>query len=196
MRGRITIPGDKPPGVTVSLEGADPPLGEAPSAGAGDDGRFTLKDVFPGKYTIRVRGLPENCYIRAVKLGGQEIDENAAEIGGSAAELEIVVSRGGAGIDGVVSGADDKPAQGATVAIMPGSGRESSYASTTTDQNGAFTLKSLTPGKYKVLAWEEIEAGAFRDPDYVQPFEGRAEAVVLEESAHVKLSLKVIPAAK
>ena len=194
VRGHITILGEKTAGreVRVSLEGVDEMPGDQPSAGGGEDGRFTLKGVYAGKYRVRVNGLPENAYVRSVKLGGQEVDESGVELG-SAAELEIALSPGGAQVEGVVSGPDGKPVASATVTFLPDSKRESSYASTRTDQNGTFLEKGLRPGRYKVLAWEDMEAGAFRDPEFVKPFESRATAVALEENGRVKMTLQGIP---
>ena len=42
---------------------------------------------------------------------------------------------------------------------------------------GGFTFKSLTPGEYRVYAWEEAEYGAWMDPDFMKPLESRGEAV-------------------
>ncbi len=192
VRGHITVPGGKTEGITVALEGADSVMGEAPSVGAREDGRFTLTGVYPGKYGLRVRGLPDNAYVRTVKVGGQEVDENAVEFSG-AAELEIAVSSGGAVAEGVVLGAGGKPAPGATVALVPDSKRESDYASTTADQDGAFSIKGVRPGRYRVLAWEDLESGAYRDPEFVKPFESRAVAVAVEENGHAKSRVQVIP---
>jgi protocatechuate 3,4-dioxygenase beta subunit len=192
LRGHVIIPGGKTEGVIVSLDGGDSAMGEAPSAGAREDGRFTLTGVYPGKYSVRVRGLPEIAYVRSVKLGGQEVEGSALEISG-AAELEIAVSGGGAVAEGVVAGADGKPASGATVVLVPDSKREADYATVTADQDGVFTIKGVRPGRYRALAWEDLESGAFRDPEFVKAFENRAVTVALEESGRAKVRVQAIP---
>lgn len=65
-----------------------------------------------------------------------------------------------------------------------------------TDQNGAFSFKGITPDDYKLLAWEDIEPSAFQDPEFVKPFESKAQALSLKESDRKTASMKVIPAEK
>ena len=45
----------------------------------------------------------------------------------------------------------------------------------------------------RILAWEDVEAGAFRDPEFVKPFESAAQAVAVEEGGRAKVTLKAIP---
>jgi hypothetical protein len=68
------------------------------------------------------------------------------------------------------------------------------YKSTTTDQNGYYTLKSLVSGEYKVFAWEHIEPGAYLDPDFLKPVESKSEAVSIRESDQKTVALTMIAA--
>jgi hypothetical protein len=68
------------------------------------------------------------------------------------------------------------------------------YKNVTTDQYGLFTVKNLDPGEYKVFAWEDVEAGAYMDPEFVKPMEGHGESVTIRESSRERLQLKLIPA--
>ena len=68
------------------------------------------------------------------------------------------------------------------------------YKTVTTDQNGSYTLKSLSPGEYKAFAWEDLEPAAYMDPDFMKPLESKGEAVTIRESDHKSLSLTMIPA--
>jgi hypothetical protein len=63
----------------------------------------------------------------------------------------------------------------------------------TTDQYGRFTIKSVDPGEYKVFAWEDVETGAYMDPEFVKPVEGQGESVTIRESSRESLQLKLIP---
>ena len=77
--------------------------------------------------------------------------------------------------------------------MIPDSRRYLLYQSTFTDQKGGFSFKAVTPGDYKVLAWEDVEPNAFQDPEFVKPFIGKAESVSLKENDHKGVSMKVIP---
>ena len=69
------------------------------------------------------------------------------------------------------------------------------FKSTTTDQAGAFSFRGLTPGKYKVYAWEEIENGAHQDPDFLRRWGGKAADVEVKESSANTVTVVRISAA-
>lgn len=197
LSGRITISPDKPAKAnnpSLAIEWVDFSLPNPPAVTAGDDGKFTVKGVFAGQYRLRVEEIPDDAYVKSVKLGGQEVDEAGVELGGGG-ELEIAVSRTGAQVEGLVLGPEDKPMAGAVVAFIPESTRDSHYRSATADHDGTFRVKGVPPGKYKIMAWEDIEPGAYRDPEFVKPFDGQAQTLALEENGRSKVTLKAIPSA-
>ena len=70
------------------------------------------------------------------------------------------------------------------------------YKKANTDQNGHFTIKGVRPGKYVLLAWEDIEPGAYQDPDFVKPHESAGEKVSIDAGAQQSVQLKTIAAEK
>jgi len=70
------------------------------------------------------------------------------------------------------------------------------YRRSMTDQSGRFFMKSVIPGDYKVFAFEDLERGASLNPDFLQPFEDRAQIVHLQEGADLNLRLQAIPASE
>jgi hypothetical protein len=62
-----------------------------------------------------------------------------------------------------------------------------------TDQNGRYTLKGIDPGDYKLFAWEDIEPGAWDDPEYLKPFESRGQKVTIPENGRENIALDAIP---
>ncbi|MCW5981922.1 MAG: carboxypeptidase regulatory-like domain-containing protein [Bryobacteraceae bacterium] len=164
-----------------------------PNTKVAEDGTFTLQDVPPEKYLVRLMGGPEDTYVKSVRLGSREMGDDGLELGTSTEKLEIRLDGAAARVEGVINGQDDKPMSGVTVALIPKSGRYLLYQSALTDQKGAFRFKNVTPGEYKVLAWEEVEPNAFLDPDFVKPFEGKAESVSLKERDHKAVIMRAIP---
>jgi hypothetical protein len=71
---------------------------------------------------------------------------------------------------------------------------EDRYKTATTDQNGQFSIKGLSPGKYRIYAWEDIENGSQFDPDFMKPLEGLGLAVTVEENGRQAAPLKLITA--
>ena len=181
-------------GARVVLESVEGLVIIPPNTTVGEDGTFTLKDVAPDKYFVRVMNGPAGSFVESAKFGTQEMGDQGLDLSGAApGKLEIKLNPGGAQVDGVVCGQDDKPISGVTVALIPDSGKYLLYQTIFTDQNGAFSFKGITPGGYKVLAWEDIEPNAFQDPEFVKPYIGKAEAVSLKVNDHRAVSLKAIP---
>jgi hypothetical protein len=176
--------------VTVTLDRVDFHVDNSTYTKVGEDGSFTLKNVFPGKYSVQVGGLPDHSYVRAVKSGSQEVDPEGADLSGGSGTLEIQVSLTAAQLEGTIVGQDEKPLSGATVVLIPESRRESLYRSVTAEADGTFKMYSVAPGKYKALAWEDLEPGAHLDPDFVKAYEANAQDLVLGENAKLKLTLK------
>jgi len=181
-------------GVRVVLESVEGLVIIPPNTTAAEDGTFTLKDVAPDKYFVRVMNGPPAAFVESVKFGTQEMGDQGLDLSANApGKIEIKLNPGGAQVDGVVRGQDDNPISGVTVALIPDSRKYLLYQTQFTDQTGAFSFKTVTPGDYKILAWEEVEPNAFQDPEFVKPFVGKAEAVSLKENDHKGVSLKAIP---
>lgn len=184
---------------SVDLKGAVIQLSRADIVGyvtrvAFEDGKYTAKGIAPGLYEVRVSNLPENVYTKSVRMGMTEVEGVLDLSGGVRGILHIILSANGAQVDGAVRAEDGNPMPGAVAALIPNSGKSSLYRETTTDQSGAFSFKGVPPGDYKLLAWEDIDAGAYQDPGFVKQFEGQAVSVSLKENDRKTLSCKAVPA--
>jgi protocatechuate 3,4-dioxygenase beta subunit len=197
LAGNITVEiSERTPPANVSLKGARILLESTsgmilvpPNVSVSADGSFTFKDLGADKYFVRVTGGCQSCYTQSVKLGTVEMSSDGLSLGAHGNDkLSITLRTGAASIDGVIRGEDDKPQAGVTVALIPDSRVYLLYQSTFTDQQGAFSFKHITPGDYRVLAWEVVEPNAFQDPEFLKPFEGRAEAVSLKENDHKSIT--------
>jgi uncharacterized protein (DUF2141 family) len=163
-----------------------------------DDGSFKLTDVQPARYRIRVAGF-DGAYLKAARWGDQDVVESGIDLtqGGGGGALELVMSKKAPEVAGTVQNEDGKHLTGATVVLLPDEQHRDqldSYPTSSTDQNGAFSIKNVRPGKYKVLAWEELEGTEYMDPEFTKPFESKAVSVSLEESSKESLQLTAIPA--
>ena len=72
--------------------------------------------------------------------------------------------------------------------------QSSLFKTVTTDQYGHFTIKGITPGDYKLLAWEQIETGAYQDPEVLKLYDNDGESITIREGSHDNPQLKLIPA--
>jgi protocatechuate 3,4-dioxygenase beta subunit len=179
----------------VALGSTDFDTGTSPSAHPGADGSFSMSGILPVTYRLRVTGLPEDGYLKSVKVDGREADEaNLSLTAGN--QLEIALGARGAVIEGTVNAAGGKPLAGAVVTLIPESGRDSRYRSATADDKGSYKISGIAPGKYRLLAWEDLEPGAYRDPAFVKPFEAAAQAVSVQEGGASKIALEAVPLEK
>jgi len=201
IKGRLRSDGQADslvPALTVSLASK---IGGATFGASRDsvksDGGFVLKNVYDGDYEINVSNLPDNYFVKSARLDGVDVLAAGVTIDTKQApgSLDIVISANGASVDGAIT-KDQQPFQGATVAIVPDPphrGERRLFKSTTTDQNGHFTLQGLAPGDYKVFAWEKIESGAYTSPEFLQPYENLGESVHLTEGSRNSVQVDLVP---
>ena len=62
----------------------------------------------------------------------------------------------------------------------------------TSDQTGHFTMNAIAPGDYKLFAWEDLEPGAYNDPDFLRKYEALATPVQISESSTSTVEVKVL----
>ncbi|MGD0500292.1 MAG: M56 family metallopeptidase [Bryobacteraceae bacterium] len=187
--------GPKTP-LRIILAPVDSPSAIAIVATSNPEGSFAIPNLAPGRYVVEAIGMPSGSYLKSVRLNGLESLKEGIDWGGSGS-LDLVVSPTAATLDGVVLGEDGKPVAG-TVTLVPDRqypGRATLYPSAKADAQGRFRLQSVTPGDYRVYAWEEIEDTAHWDRQFIRLFPGAGESVHLEEGGSATVTVKRVPAA-
>ena len=56
-----------------------------------------------------------------------------------------------------------------------------------------FSIEGVVPGLYRVVAWEDVEPGAWKNPDFLKAVEERGNEIRVEAGAQPDVSLRVIP---
>lgn len=168
------------------------------------DGAFQFKDVQEGGYRVALaeREQPGSYYLKSVRYGSAAVGSTGFTVqSGSDATLDVVISAHAAELTGVVLNSDSLPAVGATVVLVPEPPDrqvKSLYASTTTDQNGKFSITGITPGDYQVFSWDSVESSDeiygedWYDQEWLKPYEGRGQAVHLDEGGQKAINVTVI----
>lgn len=166
------------------------------------DGSFAINDALPGNYEVAVIALTNeyaNYFVKSVAVGGHEVSDAVLRVTGGLMGIDVIVSANSAQVDGTVSDKEGQPARNATVVAVPSSSRKKEfdqYQAVLTDQNGRFHIQGLRPGDYKLLAWEDVESGAWCDPEFVQAYESFGHPVHLAEGSRQRISLEEIPSAQ
>jgi hypothetical protein len=166
-----------------------------------DDLTFQIANVGLDPYDITVPNIPEGFYLKSVRMGQQDVTETGVDFtqGGVAGELTVVLNPNGGQIDGNVQNDKGQSAGSAMVTLIPDEQHRAIswlYKTASTDQNGHFAMKGVRPGKYTIYAWEDIEPGAYQDPDFVKPHESAGAKVSIDQGAHETVQLKAVPAEK
>ncbi|HLY16967.1 MAG TPA: carboxypeptidase-like regulatory domain-containing protein [Bryobacteraceae bacterium] len=202
VTGRVDLEGGAGPAgpFHVTLEPAGFPPGRAQlEAEAQPDGAFMVANVTPGIWDINVSPVPDGGYIKAMRLGDQDVlTEDMTIERGTREPLRILVSSRG----GVVTGTVTVPrgvarSARAQVLLAPRgkyAGVLSFYAIGAADDAGHFEFKGVTPGRYQLYAFEELDGSAYQDPGFLKPFEELGEAFDVPEGAHVERQTELIVA--
>jgi hypothetical protein len=165
------------------------------------DGSFEIYNAAPDRYNVFISGLPSGSYVKSIRSDQVDVLASGLDItsGASPADVEVVISPKAAALTGAAQNPNTgNPMPGAMVVLVPQEKQRREqpnyFKFMVSDQNGAFSMTGLTPGDYKAYAWEDVEMGAYMDPEFMKPFEDKGEAVSLQEGEQKALTLKVIPA--
>ncbi len=163
-----------------------------------DDGSFVMKNVQPDRYRVSAGGLPEGCYAKQIRFGGQDITRAVLDLtSGAGGQIDILVSPKAAQVAGVVRNAKGEPAKDTALTLWQSAdsqtGAQEFVRNFRTDENGSFKFTSLAPGEYRIAAWEQIDTGVLSNPDFRAAFESSAITLKLQENARENVEVKVIP---
>ena len=162
---------------------------------------FVARNLSPGTYFVRLiydtalNGLPAGSqspnavdwtrsaipgfFVKSVRLGQVDVTDGIPITESTQDRLQIVLSSAWGSLEGNVTDPRRMPAPGATVVLVPSkAGRDSSlYRATVADATGRYRLQGVVPGDYLLFAWEDVETGAWQDPDFLRPAEPRGRSV-------------------
>jgi hypothetical protein len=153
--------------------------------------------VAEGRYLVSLSGLVEDQYLASAKFKGAEVIDTGVVIDGSEpGPLELTIQVGGS-VEGTVRNAKDEPVADSRVVIVPAPNRRTNlnlFKTASTDQYGHFTIRGVAPLDYGVLAWEDIDNGAWENAEFIRDFESRAARVSVRKGAASNITVRVIPA--
>lgn len=187
--------------VMIWLEAAAGQTNGMPIGTVKPDGSFVFDNVAADQYRLRVNHLPDGTYLKSARLGDQDALGHDLDLSGGvgAAAMDIVLSATAGQIDGTVQTDQRKTATGVQISLIPDPAdptRTDLFASTVSDQNGQFSLKNITPGKYRLYAWEEIENGIQYNPEFMKPLVELGTKITVEENGRHTQALTWISVAQ
>ena len=205
VAGRIRVDGDTKQdlsNVQVQFGPFEPGFAYGPYPGGkvNPDLSFQFNDVASDRFAVSVSRLPEGFFVKAIRSGSVDVKATGLEVAGAPPEpLDILLSPRAGQITGTVQTADGRPVgRGAMLVLAPKDSTARNYASslsfTSTGDGGSFSFRSLPPGAYVIYAWEDVEPGAWYDPDFMKTQDGKGTAVTIQEGGRETVEVTLIPA--
>jgi hypothetical protein len=203
LTGVIKIEGDSaktasPEKMAIRLEPAEDGHtfgAEQPQPGnVSPDGSFQIDQVFPQKLRLRVLSLPENAYVKSVKLDDAEVRNSELDFsqGVNGARIKVTVSRNGGQLSGKVLAEDGSPLRSSLAFVC--------LAETPSDltrsrlkpvENGAkFTYTGLRPGKYRLIAIDSGQPGDWQTA--MEALFPKAPEIEIREADRIEKDVKVM----
>lgn len=179
--------------VVVNLESRVARLTASGVSGA--DGSLALSNIVPEHYELSVV-VPANYYLKSAHFGDTDVLESGLDLTrGGNSKLDLEISDAGGRIDGIVAGKNEQPIPGASVVLIPADARHRSsrYKARITNEKGAFSIRDIAPGEYRVYGSQSVDAAAFQDPDYLKQLESQGSVISIKEHAQTTVHVKAIP---
>ena len=180
---------------TVRLIGLDTLQGLMYPAKIDSAGRFLIDPVTSAKYYVEVAPTAGR-YVKSLTAGDTELADGELDVtNGGPVALTIVLKQGGASVTGSIDsgsrdGGDAQPLQ---VLLVPSPFRRTSRVySDFADSSGRFSIKQVPPGKYRALAVEPLQLGAFSIPILADKIAALGTEVDLNESENKSISLDAV----
>ena len=154
--------------------------------------------LHPGDhYIVAARGLPGDYYLKGVRVSGHDVERDDVMVSDRRSAVELVLSPDGGHIEGLVVDEQDQPVQAAVVLIPEDRKRNfpDLFRKTGVNSKGAFTLRGVPPGSYKLLAFDDIDLDdLISHPEILTEYADRGETVVVSEKGTYRVPLEIIRA--
>jgi hypothetical protein len=152
-----------------------------------------------GHFLFRVRGLPDDWMLAAVRLEQREITDQPWDVptgGKEIDDLTVVITQKVGKLSGEVVDSADRPTPGATVVIFPDDAElwmpGSRFIRTTRPGlDGGFALSGLPAGTYRAIARDFVEDGQWEDPAFLKAARDTATQFVLGSGDAQRITLKL-----
>jgi hypothetical protein len=145
------------------------------SAVVSPDGAFVIPNVPESQYSVSVGPLALTSYVGELNQGRNSILDRGILIVDRRlpATLDAVITSPPATIRGTVAASPEQLAAGVTITLVPEDNRLQNfglYKRTLAASSGSFSFDGVTPGGYKLFAWERIPDGAEQNREFMEAF--------------------------
>jgi hypothetical protein len=149
---------------------------------------LVIPNVRPGRYRVHLQTAMG--YAASIVSGGSNLLRQPLVIGlgGASSPIEITLRDDGAEVDGKVEDATE-----GHIYFLPVGEGSGEFREATSTLDGSFTLAQLTPGTYRVLAFDSPQNDlAYADAEAMRKLESKGQVIYLEAGRKEHLRLKII----
>ena len=140
-------------------------------------------------FSVELSKVPDGCYVATLDYGGAPVPPSGVEFA-PGAMLSVAIGCDAGQVSGEAADADGNGVEGAVVALIAGDGARAPL-STLTGPQGAFQFTGVAPGRYKLIAWDDVAPGEIEDPTFTARFESQASAVEVAAKATASSTVRV-----
>jgi hypothetical protein len=157
------------------------------------DGSFEFKAIVEDSYRLRVEGLQQGVYVKAMSSGPIDLLMNA--VTDPAHKIRVNVATDGPIVTGVVRGQYEAAKSGCLVSIVDASAStftRSNFATTRSTSDGLYTLSSIAPGQYKLSGTcDFVPYSKVSDPDRLRDVQRNGTPIQVSASQTATLNIVV-----
>jgi hypothetical protein len=157
----------------------------AGAAVADEKGNVTFENIAPGQYEV-IAGSPTKAYsiTRIVSQGNETLGHKLEVPSGSSLAVTFFVAGGEVTVEGVAK-RDGKPLGGAMIVLVPKDpeANRDRFRRDQSDLDGTFTLRSVVPGTYTILAIDDGWGLDWAKPAVIEHYAVHGQSVVVKEQA-------------
>lgn len=188
--------------VTATPRDLERSLRPQPPSQVKDDGTFELKGV-AGRVVLQA--LPRNVassgwFVREVTWRGEDVLDQGLDVrvGRSVSGVRIVLSNRSATLNGAVTDERGNVAKESTVLLFADDPAKwtNTFARrvrmTRPDQNGRYSIESIVPGEYLVIALDYLDVSSIGDPELLERYRARARPVILGDGEQKTQDLRLV----
>ena len=162
------------------------------------DGTFSIESPGIASF-LQTSGLPSNWTLKAIRLDGADITDQATDFGaGVRRQVEIVLTDRISGVVGLVTDRNNRVVLNHTVVVFPENtsrwkAPSRFVRSVRPRQDGWFQIEDLPPAEYLAVAVESLPRNASSDPAVLERLWPQATRFRLGEGERRTVQLKLSP---
>lgn len=162
-----------------------------------DDWTFSITGIVgPARFQVR---LPDGWMVKSILQNGREVIDAPLEMksGETLADVQVVVTNRLTAVTGQLVDSTGAPIVDGTVIVFASDAEkwmpDSRFVQAARlDQQGQCQINGLPAGEYLAVALDEVQDGAWSDPDYLASIARYAEKLTLMDGESRTVSLKLV----